>query len=104
MTGRIVRSRSADNDLIEIWGYLATQASPEIADFVLARLYEAMARATAHPLMYRRTEYRGRPRRINVFEYAIFYEPLADGSGIRVRRVIHGRRDIARLIRRKSKR
>lgn len=59
-----------------------------------------MARAAEHPLMYRRTDYRGKPRRINVFEYAIFYDPLADESGIRVRRIIHGRRNIAKLIRR----
>jgi plasmid stabilization system protein ParE len=58
-----------------------------------------MNRAAEHPLMYRRTDYRGRPRRINVFEYAIFYEPFPEGDGIRVRRVIHGRRNIARLIR-----
>jgi len=100
MTPRIVRSKSADNDLLGIWRYLAVEASLEIADFVIARLYEAMARAAEHPLMYRRTEYRGKPRRINVFEYAIFYDPLPDGNGIRVRRIIHGRRNIARLIRR----
>lgn len=102
MTVRIVRSKSADNDLLDIWRYLAAEASPAIADFVIAHLYEAMTRAAEHPLMYRRTEYRGRPRRVNVFEYAIFYEPLPDREGIRVRRIIHGRRDIARLIRRKS--
>jgi plasmid stabilization system protein ParE len=38
MTPRIVRSKSADNDLLEIWKYLAAEASPEIADFVTARL------------------------------------------------------------------
>jgi plasmid stabilization system protein ParE len=52
--------------------------------------------------MYRRTGYRGRPRRVNVFEYAIFYDPLPQRDGIRILRVIHGRRDIARLIYRKT--
>src|SRR5689334_16040121 len=98
MPGRIVRSRSAENDLLDIWRYLANEASPAVADFVVARLYEAMTRAAEHPLMYRRTEYRGKPRRINVFEYAIFYDPLPERDGIRVRRVIHGRRNIHRLI------
>ena len=102
MTYRVVQSKSADNDLLDIWRYLAAEASPEIADFVIARLYEAITSAAEHPLMYRRTEFRGRPRRINVFEYAIFYEPLPNREGIRVRRIIHGRRNIARLIRRKT--
>lgn len=65
---------------------------------MIARLYEAMARAAEHPSMYRQTEYRGRPRRINVFEYAIFYEPLPERDGIRIRRIVHGRRDLARTI------
>ncbi len=94
----IIRSKSAENDLIAIWNYLAAEASPAIADFVIARLYEAMNRAAEHPSMYRQTEYRGKPRRINVFEYAVFYEPLSDGNGIRIRRIVHGRRDLARLI------
>ena len=102
MARRILRTKSADSDLTQIWRYLSEQASFEIADFVIARLYEAITRAAEHPLIYQRTNYRGRPRRINVFEYAIFYEPLPHGDGTRVRRVIHGRRDIARLIR-KSK-
>jgi plasmid stabilization system protein ParE len=97
---RIIRTRSAENDLTAIWDYLAAEASPEIADFVLARLFEAMNRAAQFPLMYPQTEYGEGTRRVNVFEYAIFYKPLLEGDGIRVRRVIHGRRNIVRLLRR----
>ena len=99
-TARIIRSRSADSDLSRIWEYTATEASPEVADFVIARLFEALSRAAEHPLMYPQTDYRGRPRRINVFDYAMFYEPLPEGDGIRLRRVIHGRRNLAPLLRR----
>ena len=95
---RIILSLPANNDLDTTWDYLAAEASPEIADFVIARLFEAMNSATEHPLMYQETSYRGRPRRINVFEYAIFYEPHPEG-GIFVLRVIHGRRDLAGLLR-----
>jgi len=98
---RIARSQPAQDDLDSIWDYLAQEASPEIADFVLARLYEAMQRAADNPLLYReREEHRGRPRRINVFEYAIFYEPLPEGDGIFIWRVIHGTRDLPRHVRR----
>ncbi len=56
-----------------------------------------MHRAADNPGLYpERAEYRGHPRRINVFEYAIFYEPLPEGDGIFVLRVIHGRRDLAK--------
>lgn len=97
---RVIRSDLANDDLDGIWDYLAAEASAEIADFVIARLFEAMHRAADNPLQYReRTEHRGRPRRINVFEYAIFYEPLPEGDGIFVLRVIHGRRDLSRHFR-----
>jgi plasmid stabilization system protein ParE len=99
---RIILSRPASDDLDRIWDYLTSTASPEIADFVIARLFEAMNRAAEHPLMYRCTKHRGGPRRINVFEYAIFYEPQAEAEGIVVWRITHGRRDLARLIRRPS--
>ena len=99
MAARILRSKSADRDLTSIWNYVAREASTAIADFVIARLFEAMHRAAENALLYRQTDYRGRPRRINVFDYAIFYEPLPDNDGIRVRRVLHGHRDLDRILR-----
>ena len=97
---RATLSQPANVDLDGIWDYLAAEASPAIADFVIARLFEALNRAAENPLMYAQTEYGGRPRRINVFEYAIFYEPSPTGDGILVWRVLHGKRNLARLIRR----
>jgi toxin ParE1/3/4 len=97
----VVISDPARRDLDEIWDYVAGDASPEIADFVVARLYEALHRAAERPLLYRkRSEYTGKPRRINVFSYAIFYDALPDASGVFIWRVIHGKRDIQRVIRR----
>jgi plasmid stabilization system protein ParE len=65
---RVIRSDPANSDFDSIWDYLAEASSPEIADFVIARLYEAMYRAAERPLMHReRPEYIGSPRRINVF-------------------------------------
>ena len=96
---RLIFSDPANDDLDDIWDYLATESSPEIADFVVARLFEAMRRAADNPKIYReRTEFRRNPRRVNVFEYAIFYEPLPEGDGVLILRVIHGRRDLPRRL------
>lgn len=97
MTSPVTLSLPAKRDLDEIWDFLAVDASPEIADFVVARLYEAIGHVAENPNMYQETDYRGRPRRINVFEYAVFYEPLGV-KGIFVLRVVHGRRHIEALL------
>lgn len=100
-SSRVIRSDPAIADLDRIWDYLDREASPEIADFVIARLYEAMYRAAEAPELHApRIEYEGAPRRINVFNYAIFYDPLPDGDGIFVWRIVHGARDLMGLIHR----
>jgi plasmid stabilization system protein ParE len=98
---RVVLSEPATDDLDGIWDYLAETASPETADFVIARLYEAMYRAAETPSLHRvRPEHKGGPRRINVFSYAFFFDPLDDGDGIFVWRVLHGARVLDRLVHR----
>ena len=104
MTPRIVRSASARLDLDDIWDHLAREAGLDVADAVLVRLFEAMARAAERPSLYpKRPEYEGAPRRVNVFRYAIFYEPLSEGDGILVWRVVHGSRDLQRFISRQAR-
>ncbi len=72
-----------------------------MADSVLARLIEAIHRAADRPLLYRqRPELKGSPRRLNVLRYAIFFEVLLEGDGIFVWRVLHGARDLRRVLRR----
>lgn len=94
---RVVLSQPAENDLHSIYSYLASEASLEIADFVVARLFEAVRRTAACPLSLReRPNYRQHPRRINVFDFAIFYLPLSDEQGIAVVRILHGHQDIPR--------
>ncbi len=98
---RVVLSEPALADLDGAWDYLAREASPEIADFVIARLYEAMYRAAEAPFLHRvRSEHKNSPRRINVFNYAVFYDPLPEEDGVFVWRVIHGARDLSRFIER----
>lgn len=96
MAHRITISRPAQDDLDAIWDYLAKEASPEIADFVIARLYQAISTAAENPHLYPQSDFRGKPRRVNVFEYAVFYEP--GETGIFVLRIIHGRRHLPKII------
>lgn len=95
---RIISSASARRDLDDIWDYVADDAGPEIADTVVARIFEALYRAAERPLIYpQRPEYVDRPRRINVLRYAILFEALPEG-GIFLWRVIHGARDLPHLV------
>ena len=97
---RVVRSQRAEGDLRSIYNYLAAEASLEVADFVIAGLFEGMRRAAANPLMFQeRPDLPGMPRRINVFTYAIFYDPLPNREGIYVLGIIHERRDLPRQLR-----
>jgi plasmid stabilization system protein ParE len=90
----VVLSRPAEEDLNSIYDYLAAEASPEIADLVVARFFEAMLRTAAYPLSLReRPDYLGY-RRINVFNFAIFYLPKPTGQGISIVRILGGRQDI----------
>lgn len=98
---RVIRAAHARRDLDDIWRYLDGEAGPQIADAVLARIVAAMYRAADRPLVHRqRHEHAGAPRRLNVLRYAIFFEPLPEGDGIFVWRVIHGARDLPRHVRR----
>ena len=97
---RILRAPEARQDLLDIWNYVAREAAPAVADSVLARLYGAMEVVADAPLIGReRPEFPGTPRSIAVRPYVIFYEPLPEVDGILMWRVIHGARNLPRLVR-----
>ena len=98
---RIHRAPLARNDLLEIWAYIADQSSASIADGVLARIYGALEVVASAPYVGReRAEFAGSPRSIVVRPYVIVYEPLPEGDGIAVWRVLHGARMIDALVER----
>jgi toxin ParE1/3/4 len=97
---RILRAPEARQDLLDIWAYIARENAPSVADAVLARLYGALeVLAYASKIERERGEFTGRPRSFAVRPYVIFYQPLADGDGILVWRIIHGARNLVPLVR-----
>lgn len=89
----VVWSPEADNDLIDIWVYLAREASQKLADRQVGKIY---ARANA----LERFPFTGRKREelvvgirsVLVRPYVIFYRVTDVDVG--VVRVLHGRRDL----------
>lgn len=72
-----------------------------MADTMLARIYGAIEMVATAPYIGReREEFPGSPRSVVVYPYLIFYEPLAEGDGIAIWRVLHGARRAEELVRR----
>ncbi len=91
----------AKRDLNEIWRYINEKSSEPIADTVIARLLGTLDVLAAAPLIGRvRNEYPGSLRSFPVRSHMIFYLPLPDKAGIVVWRVVHGARNLRRIIRR----
>lgn len=98
---RIVRTPLAKIDIFEIWDYIARENSPMIADAMLARITGALEVLASAPMIGRkRTDLRGTPRSFPVRPYTVIYEPLPENDGILVWRVLHGARDLKRLVKR----
>ena len=99
-TPRILRTPEARQDLLDIWAYIARQSAPSIADTFLARIVGAMEVIAYAPHIGReRSEFPGSPRSVAIRPYVIFYDPLPEEDGIRVWRVLHGARDLERIVR-----
>ena len=96
----IVLSRDTENDLAELFDYIARDSGLERAETVLHRIDETLSRLQRMPRVGRlRTELDGSPRVFAVWPWLVIYEPKPDGSGIFVWRVVDGRRDIVKMVR-----
>ncbi len=99
MPTQILRTPEAYQDLLDIWAYIARENAPSVADSVLARIHGALEVLAFAPKIGReRSEFSGTPRSFVVRPYVVFYEPLLDDSGILVWRIIHGARNLQRLV------
>jgi toxin ParE1/3/4 len=89
----IVWSSDADEDLLDIWGYLARAASRAVADRTARDIRRACERLSRLP-------FSGRPRdnilpgfrSILVHPYIVFYRLRS--KNVEIVRVLHGRRDV----------
>jgi toxin ParE1/3/4 len=97
----IIVSPEADEDLVEIWGYLARQASVRVADRQLNEIDAACETLKAWPYSGRkRDELLTGMRSVPVHPYVVFYRVRNDG--IEIVRVLHGRRDVASIFAERS--
>jgi antitoxin ParD1/3/4/toxin ParE1/3/4 len=90
-------TRRARRDLLAIWNYLREHASIEVADRVLAKIYDAIQLLAAQPgLGHERADVEDpRYRFWSVYNYIIAYR--LDRKPFTVARVVHGARDFRKL-------
>ncbi len=89
---RIIQSRDADFDLLEIWAHIARDRL-EAADRLAERFDEVFQLLARSPHIGRSVDWLlPELRRFPVGEYLVFYLPGDDG--VRIVRVIHGAREI----------
>jgi toxin ParE1/3/4 len=92
----IILSPEADEDLIEIWSYLAQQASDRVADRQLSEIETVCSTLETWPHSGRkRDELLAGVRSVPVHPYVVFYR-IRD-EAIEIVRVVHGRRDIVSI-------
>lgn len=99
MSRRVLLSPSAQQDLTEIWQFIANN-SVDAADKVIDKIKDAMLSLAEMPGMgHRRQDVRdSRLRFWKVYYYLIAY--AHDDQELRVARVVSGHRDFKRLFRR----
>jgi toxin ParE1/3/4 len=91
----IKRTAQAEEDLIEIWIYIA-QDNPGEADRVLDDIEDRFFALANNPLIGRlRPDIAPELRYFTVGNYLILYRTLPDG--VQIVRVIHGARDLPHL-------
>src|SRR5258708_6027586 len=91
-------SREAKTDLLQIWNYLAEHASFDVADKVIADLYDGMDKIGKSPAIgHLRDDLTRLPVRFyRVHSYLILYAPRERPIGIV--RVLHSSRDIPSVL------
>ncbi|MBF9255624.1 type II toxin-antitoxin system RelE/ParE family toxin [Pontibacter sp. 172403-2] len=91
-------SPAAEEDLTEIWLYLAENASEQVADHIIDEISDTCQHLAQSPLIGRtRNELREELRSFPASTYLIFYD-VVTANHIVVRRVLHQRRDVDTLL------
>lgn len=97
-SGHYKLSEHAVEDLRDIWSYVASEASMDMADEVLDRIQSTLQEAADSPgIGHQRDDIGGNHLRfLNVYSYVIAYE--ADSDPLTIYRIIHGARDLESLL------
>ena len=86
-------SALAEQDVEEIWSYVAEDASPETADRLIDAIFDRFELLAEQPRMGRnRPEFGEAVQSVVVESYVIYYRYEGD---VLIARVLHGRRDQA---------
>ena len=89
----VEKTSAARRDLLEIWRYLAREASADTATAQLLRIEDVADGLAAMPYSAQpRPELGPEIRSRRVGSYMVYFRPIP--GGIEILRVLHGRRDI----------
>ncbi|NBB17283.1 type II toxin-antitoxin system RelE/ParE family toxin [Caulobacter sp. SLTY] len=92
-------TETAQQELDELGLWITIETGPHAADGVLRRINRALQNLATFPEMGPvRSDLIGSPRTFSLSPWLVLYEPLTDIRGIRILRVLDGRRDIQRLL------
>jgi plasmid stabilization system protein ParE len=98
-TPQICWTAPAEQDVTDIWFYIAAENSTTVADAMLTRISAALDRLAFAPMIgMRRGDLTGAPRGFVVRPYTIIYQPLPKRDGILVWRILHGARDLRFIV------
>ena len=93
---RIRYRPTARADIRELLRHITRESGPDRANDYLQRLKGILERLATQPFMGRaRPELAADLRSFPAISHVVFYHP--EGDGIRIVRVLHGRRDVDRL-------
>jgi toxin ParE1/3/4 len=94
----VLKTPEADLDLIGIWLHVS-EDNARAADALWKTFEQKFALLSDHPLIGpSREELGAAVRSFPVGNYLIFYRPLAERDGIALLRVIHGARELRRVL------
>lgn len=98
MKQRYELTEDADADINALWLYIAEHRSPNAADRLADRIYDAFELLAQNPFMgHQREDLTDRPVRFwNVRRYTIVYRPLP--PPLRIIAILHGARDFAPIL------
>lgn len=92
-------SPEAEDDIFQIWCYLAQEASLQTADRIESKLYQSFGLITTNPgLGHQRPDLTQHPLlffRVRPYSYLIVYR---EKNPLEIVAVLHGKRDITELL------